>query len=399
MTSLHGQQRRASAPYLDGRIRVGMVAVSAVDTGEDRLALSASCVDDTAGRTGLRSVGGGNGNQPPAGGLKLVVQHGGKERPALREDRTIEASLLGDAFPLGLGGHGADIQTLNRYNAEASSNRSAGDVECVGPGAGDAPVNLGHSGALLGVATRSPLTPRKNSLRLAAAALKVAEVRQPNVLPGREADGVGDAPVEAHRGQIIDRRGLAHVAGENDVPDAALQFGRDSLRCSGKRSRRAKLDEPDLGNVDCAPLAVQMAREALGELEPQCIVATLHARSGELSPAGEERLERPIKVDDSRLLAHTRRSPDEVELRPQRGQLKDLVKGCDASPVGRAILAPEVAALLPREVVNQPVYARPLLQPLGLRGRRMKPKFEAAKHGRSLAHFNPQPQGREADHG
>ncbi len=63
MPVLHAHRRRVPTQYVNRRIVVGVDREAAMSTAEARLALAACAVDGSAGRTGLRGIGGINGEK------------------------------------------------------------------------------------------------------------------------------------------------------------------------------------------------------------------------------------------------------------------------------------------------------------------------------------------------
>ena len=94
MRTLHERQRRVPTQDVDRSVLIGMSAVSTRDALKGRLALAASGVNGTAGRTRLRGESGINTDEHPTALFKLVGQHGLKGVPALGEDRAVEPRLL-----------------------------------------------------------------------------------------------------------------------------------------------------------------------------------------------------------------------------------------------------------------------------------------------------------------
>lgn len=397
MTLLPEQQRRASAPYLKSRVRVGMVAVSAMDAGKDRLALSASCINDTAGRTGLRRIGGRNRNQPPASGLKFVVEHVREKRPALRENRPVQAALLGNAPVVGASGHLPDIQVFEGYDTEPPCDVRASDVEVVGSYPRDLRGDAADPDSLLGAALRPALPARQHLLRPASPSFQLRHVRQSNVFSRGEADRVGHAPVNADRRKVICGRTLPDVVGENDTPCASAPHHCHRFDRPDHQSSVPELDPAELGYFHGRPLGIETFDDDIPAPETRAVMqAVLPMSRKALAP--KERGKCAVQVTQAGLDRRLRHCRDPIVFRAQRGQFSALARKADVSAVLGPKLAPEVAPLLQGQIVNQAHHADPLTERFGLLDGRVKVKAVASVHPEFLPQNRLAAQPKETGH-
>jgi len=130
MQTLHVQPRRASAQNIDRSVVICMRSEAACAAAESRLVLARFAVHGSAGRAGLRCVGGIDQVQRPAAFFQLVGQKCFELAPSLVENGAVKSCLLTHVLAWSLngsgraGGHVLDLQLLQRHGAEPARNVS-----------------------------------------------------------------------------------------------------------------------------------------------------------------------------------------------------------------------------------------------------------------------------------
>lgn len=392
MTPLREQNRRASPADLQGRVGVGMGTMPTMDAGKDRLALAALCIDDTAGRTGLRSVRGGDVDQPAPCGFEFVIEHGGKLPPALVQDRSIEACLLTYATPwrlvraLGAGRHLGDTQILDGHKTEPARDVRAGDVVPVRAHTGAEGAQAGNATPLFGVAPRTPLAPCQHLLSLSDAPIDGQGVGHLHMLTVGQAERIGDASVDSDCGKRCGFDGFTDISHKRHAPLAVVPGDGDCLRVSYDGPREAELEPAQVvPQKHSAPFSVQNLERRLHGFETEAVVQAQPSRRWVAGGPLEERSEGPVEIVESRFLRCSGGLSDPVEIPSEVRQFPALAEHGNVAAFVLPILPPEVPALLKRQIVDQARYADPLTQGLSLGGRRMQGEAEAAKHGFTIA--------------
>jgi hypothetical protein len=396
--TLHAHHRRASTEYFQGRIRVGVIAVSAGDALKDRLALAALSVHDTAGLTGLRGETRIDGDQDAAAFLQLVGEHPLEHAPALRENGSVEASLLPDATARLLDGatsarcHSVDPKGFDRHEREPASEVRGRPMQKVTAKAARFSAECSYALALVGIATGTAVPARKHPLSAPTLALKANERSGcAHGLAAGHGDRVCDAPVEPH-GAGADARLSGDLNDERDCPPPSVT-GYGSLSNIWQVAGDTKAHPPHLRQPDLGPFVVQPAHHNRASLKPEGVVHPPLAGRWILGAALKERSKCVVEIAQGLLFADRGRGLYPVELRAERGQLSTLRCERDVSARRAMMLSPEIAALLPSEVVDQPTNTGDLLKEHRLRCRGSQAKLVAAKkHATESSPLPPPPQ-------
>lgn len=387
MTPLREQQRRASALYLQGRVRVGVTLMATVDAGEDRLVLAASRVNDTAGRTCLRGERGGDVNQPAPYGFEFVFQHGGEHAPPLRQDRSVQPRLLPNPFVSGATRHSDDLKFLERHCTEASGDAEAGNMQMVLANAGILRSQPAHPRSLFGVAARAAPSPGEYTLRSGRDLLQPSRVRKIDVFTIRQADSVGHSSVDSYARQMAQRRGRrANVTCEGDVPFARRARDGRRFHGSGQRASLAKANPSNLWKFGLRPLSIEGSHLNFAAAQASSVVQS-QAAGRRIPATTEERGIGLVEIVERGFLDRLGDRSDPVEFSAESREFPPLTGKADAAPFASLILPPEVAALLQRQVVDQARHTDPLADCFGLGGCRMQRESKASKHCQNTTTF------------
>src|SRR5215207_3881911 len=173
MQTLDAQMRCVPPPQdILSCVTVGVVAMSASDALEGRLALATSGIHDTAGRADQRREGRVNLDDPPSALLHFVGQDQIESAPTLVEDSAVETGLLPN-HPArlgyrasGRGGHVPNPQILQYGDPEAARDVEGGPVVEITADATRTGLKPGDPAALAGIPLRAPLAAGEDTLSL-----------------------------------------------------------------------------------------------------------------------------------------------------------------------------------------------------------------------------------------
>lgn len=390
MTPLH--ERRASPFDFQCRVGVGMGDVPTMDALEDRLALAASGVNDTTVSARLGRERGGDIDQPAPCGFELVIEHGGELPPALSKNGSVQACLLADVptwvFDCAFRAprHALDVQILKSHHPETKSDEGAADVQMVRSHPGDLCVCAGSGLLVDATACGTLFRPSHGPLRRSMAPLQMRDARERNVFPGRQTDRIRHPAINANGRPAVDQRRFADIRNESHNPAGAFAGHGDRLRIADDRPRQPKLQPAQVTpKQHCTPLRVQNFERGLLRFKPDAVVQAKPSHRRVTGGSLEERGEGPVEIVKSGFLRYPRGLSDPVEIPSQVRKFAALARHGYDPALGRFELTPEVSPLLQGQIVNEPRDADPLAERLGLVGRRVQPKFEAAMHGGNLA--------------
>lgn len=389
MKPLPLHERGASAHDIASCVRVGVITMVTGDAFEDRLALAASGVDDTALGARLGRVGGGNVNQPPASGLQFVFQLLGKDAPALGKNGSVQARFLAhvDAWsfrgPLGACRHRANPEGLQRHDAKARSYRLAGDVQMVAAGATQLCAYETEPASLKAPSSRTLFATGQNALRAPLTLLCGAEIGKADVLTGRQAERSCNASVNTNRRKSVEVRSGPNIARDCQEPLIIHSPHRRGEQTARNLTGAPKLDPSKFGDADARPLRVQLLDKDLSTPEANAIVLAEPSWRGVAAPT-EEGSVRLIQVVQRSLQPCLRDRGYPIELGPQRGEILALRCQADRSALNGTILAPKIAALFQSQIVDEARRSNPLAERVGLCGRWIKPECEAPMHSLTL---------------
>lgn len=345
----HLHAGRASAKDIHSRVRVGMRNVSAIDAVKDRLALAAQTVHGPAFRTGLRGIGGVDIFDAPAARLKLVFQHGREGRPALRQDRSVEAALAGTA-----GSHVGHPELLQRHHAEATGDIRRSLVQPVIARGRSVRVMLGDYQALASPARRSFLAPAEDALGSLPLLGCHSNVRGHLVmLAGRKAEGVRNAAVDANAIRRSRVAGVGAVPGARGIPGTGYQLHRYGLDAFRHGASEAQLYRATLREMDKSPLPIEHRDGAISTLNPKAVRNATYAHGRISAAAGEEVLESDIEILQGTFAKRARRGIDPIDIRTKLRDLFALRSPRNAPAHLGSKLAPVIAPLLERQIVDE----------------------------------------------
>jgi hypothetical protein len=179
---------------------------------------------------------------------------------------------------------------------------------------------------------------------------------------------------------------MLYRAFEDCVPAAPIMGDGHAAKVAKEVTRAAIFHPSDFRDADSRPLAVQLAGSGFPAHEPEAVIATPAARSGESSPTSEESRVGLVQVAE-RLCEHGRlNGGDPRELCPESGDLMPLRNEVETPARARLILPPECPPLFERQIVNQPRHASGLPKQFLLLRHRVEPVTKGAvNHGLFLA--------------
>src|ERR1035437_1214163 len=229
-------------------------------------------------------------------------------------------------------------------------------------------------------ALRPALPPRENTLRPSLAALNGLKTRRNGqALAGRERQRVGNAAINADSRADIDRGLVLDLACEGTVPAGLVEGYRDVLDRAAKGTCIAELDPSDLRQSDQAPFRVETSRLDLSPLKAEAVVDATASRRRKAGSSGEEIAEGLVEVAQGLLLTSLRDGGDPVRLRSQGGQLASLRHVVQFRIRLTLILAPPLAPLLKRQIIDETANTGKLPEQNVLLQCRVKSVSEAAK--------------------
>lgn len=382
MPFLH--ERGASAHNVPSRIGVGVIAMITGDALEDRLALTASGVNDTTFGARLRRVGGGDVNQPPAGGFQLVLQLAGKDAPALRQNGTVQTSLLRNPPARLLDGsprtrrHSADVQLLQHDQSEPTGNASAGDVQMMRPHSRDLGGQPGDGLALLRVPSRATLTSCECSLRTPPPLLQSGEIGEANVLSVRQGKRGCDASVNADSA-LAAKGSSGHVGREDHLPALIGDLNGDIHHLATEAPGASIFHPTNTWKSNLGPLRVQITPRQILPRQANALMNPLPSEVG-IAAAAEEAGECLVEITQRVFQTGARHCAYKIELPSKVSHLERLLPPRNGLAGRGPILAPKVPPLLQGEIVNEPCDANPLTQNVSLTYGWIKAEAEAAVH-------------------
>lgn len=361
--TLHAQLRNASPEYLNSRIRVGVGLVPTVDATEDRLALAASGVNDTAGGARLRRMGRGNGHDSTATLLRFVAQDVCELTPPLAQDRAVEPSLLADV-PARLvrgtasgNGHAGYVQVLDADHAVALCDTQGGPVTEVSPDRGGPRVQASNAAEAASAPLRATLCPGERALLPPHSGGNRSQgFRQPEDFPRGQRERVGHAPVYADRGAGVDGSVALKASGDADIPATARVDHRHIAQIASEGPGGPVADTSEFRERDLSPFPAQRTESAFLCHDPETVVLPATPRLRVLFPTREEADESPIKVSERLLLRYPVDRCYPAHFCAEGGQLGALATEGHSAAVHSLVLPPEVSALLKGQVVDQPTH-------------------------------------------
>lgn len=387
MTFLH--ERGASAHDVSSSIGVGVVPMTTSDALEDRLALAASSVNDPTFSARLRRVRSGNVDQSSARCPHFVLKLASEDTPALRQNGAVKATLLRNSTPwllnrsLCAGGHRADVQIFQYHHPKTRGETRTRYMKMMGPHSRNLRRNTGNGVPLLPISRRSALTSRKNALGPPTSLLHGTNVRQANMLTGRERKRRRYAPVNPNHGRKA-QGDVLHIRRKNNVPAPPRIEDRHVHNIAGNLARFPVANPTYAGQPYLRPATID---GALGQVLPCQTDAGVDALLPEkrVPTATKETLKCFVEVAQSIFEAGSRNGSYEIELASECRHLKRLLTPRKVLTSRSFVLTPEITPLLKREIVHKARDADPLTQRLGLFWPWIQSEPEGFVHGHRLA--------------
>lgn len=373
--------RRASAKDIHSRIRIGVRSVPTIDATEGRLALAASFVDRPAFSAGLGRISGVDIFDAPATRLKLVFQHGREGGPALRQDRSVEATLASAA-----GRHVGDLELLQRHHAEPIGDIGRSFVQPVIARSRSVRVMLGDYQALASPASRSFLAPAQDALSALPLLGRRRNVRgHLVVLAGRKAEGVRYAAVNADaiiRSHCVT---IDIIASARGVPSASHEPHGYGLDTFGHGSCEPQLHQAALRKMDQCPLPVEHGDGTIPTLNPEAIRMTPCAHGWIPAAHREEVLESVIEILQCAFAERSRHCLEPIHVGAKLRYLSALRCPRYAPAHCGTELSPVIATLFESKIVDESRSPSKLAKCLALLCRGINPvSISALRHAQML---------------
>jgi hypothetical protein len=377
MPFLHARRVPAENVHSGISVRVGCETTMA--TEEDRLALTARFVDDSATGTRLRRVGWIDLDNAPAALFDLVRQKPFKCAPGLVRDRTVDASLASTR-----GRHVRNTQTLDDDYPVRARNAGRRLVVPVQTHPRDLRRNPPKPIPSLLTAMRSSHSATKHPAGLFFLARKEIEVREGEQFTARKSDGVRHPTVNADdsRGRGVLR--LLYLDSERDMPPKGVEGEGDGLDFTGQRTSVSIAKPADLRQSHLTPSGRNRTRLAVPTTEPDRVLFASPPILRITRSSAKEEIEGPIQVMESGLLAASRHITNPVDLGAKLGQFPALLKEVQGDAVV-PVVRPHLVAVFERQIVDEPAHTREAQELLFLIRRRVEAIAVAAVHKTILA--------------
>lgn len=394
--SLHELRRRVSAQYIDRSVMISMGTEAAGSTVERRLALAAFTVNGSAGRTGLRGIGGIAFQQMPAAFFEFVGKDGFEGIPALIQYRSVKSGFGKNVYArrvsraLGTRCHTADLQIFKHDAAEPLRDAQGGLVVPVATDPGSPSRQAGAAPQLPRPAPRTALAARKDALCGTVTPVDGPKAdRDGKPLTGRKGQGIGDAAINPNAWADVGRRLVFDGAGEVDVPTTPVFDNGYVLHIARKGTRRPEHNPADFGYAYLCPLAVDIANLRLASLEAEALVFALATRFWIARFSRKERFECAVKIPKGLILGCTKYGGNPIKLLAQFRQLSTLGGITNAPPFRCPELPIKVSALFESQVVDEPTHATELPKQQFLLICRLKPVAKCAEnHTQNILEFS-----------
>lgn len=371
---LHGHSRRASPEYVDCSVVVGIGAESACHTDEVGLALATSFVHGSAGRTGLRCVGGIDLYERPAALLQLVAEQDGKGAPALRQDRSVQAALATTARR-----HVRYFQILEHDSPKTFSYRIRGSMLPVAPDTSHLRRQHAQLCLLLAASDRASLAAGQLAPRSFYPMLNGTHGWQLEHLSVRQGQRLGDAPIYTNCRVVICWRLVIHRAGKADMPAIRVSYNCCPFSLAMDRPGASKLHPSNLWKPNGTPSAIDRSYGNMMPRYPEAIIIAFPARFRVASSTSKEAGKGIVQISQGLMQTVSGNSADPFNFCSQGGHFPPLADKVEA------LASAERPALLKSQVVNKARDASELRHQLSLFWRRIEAKLEGAVHIKTLA--------------
>lgn len=383
---LCAHQRGVSAQYVNRRVRVGVGGKSAMLAVERRLALAASFIDNSTTRTRLAGVRRIDLYECSSALLQLVSKQSLDCRPTLVEDGAVQTGFLSHVFAR-FGGSSNCARGHARYSQILQHNGSKplGDADRrlmlpVASNAGNLSGQPRRAAPSLRIAHGPAPFSCERTLRFAFASVQYAYIWQGKHLARGQRQRIRDAAVNADRWKAILGRGVFDFAPKGYVPTDPVLGYRSVFRTPIERSRIAKLHPANIWHPYLGPLSIQFPSAHKCEPEAETVIHTSAAWGRILCRTLKESHERSIKVSKRAFKTASRYGRDPIVLASQFCQFPALRRKADVSACLTFELPPEIAALFPRQIIDQANDTADLRKTLRLLWRWRHAVAERSKH-------------------
>ena len=363
--------------YVDRRIDVGVLLMSAGYAQENRLALAVLRCAVMALRTGLRSVGWIHGLQASAGALAFVGKHPPKVGVSVGQHRSVQTGLLPDvATRLRHGArrrrrHLFDLQVLDHDQGVRRRQVGGKFVGGVLPAVGEIALHLG-------VTLDRAATPRTAFEAAANDALEPAEPlvlpfaghRQRNVFARRHRDRPLHAQIEPNAGASGIGHSVVPLDAKADGPVTALASDGDVADLPVHRTGPPETNPAEFRQKHEVPFELHL----FGVWESDRAPVPFAAIHGEPGPSGEEGGKRLVQIAERRLerVMRGQFEPRVLLLQSDQERTEVIVadRADEAGGAGRLRGQPNILAI-PQSPVPQPpvraagLHEHPLLPVMG----------------------------------
>lgn len=376
--------RQALAEYIDRSVVIGVHFVTAMQTGEARLALAAPLVDRATGRAGLRGVGGIDFQKRPAALFQFIEEQGFQAMPPDIEDGTIQTSLLGHLTTVGARRHSASFQVFKNHSAELTGDFSRCLMLPISANAGRFCAEARNALSSCEVAARAALSARHNALCLPDFSLDASDAGKRVGLPRRQRKANFHAPINPDCGEAASLRRQFAMNSNAGEPIAILAYYAQRLQGAVKQPSVAELHPAEFGDIYLRPLLVQRTGLGVRCLNREAVASPHFPKLREPTAAIEGR-KGPIQVAQGAMKKNSGRFRDPRHMSPKLGDFPALADVIEHMARLAAILPKIISALFKREVVEISNSPRELAKHFGLRGRWIQPIFVGAEHMRCLS--------------
>lgn len=365
---LHAHRRRASAQYVDSRVRVGVGSETTVSTGEAGLALATSLVDGSTFRAGLRRVGGIDLHERPAALFKLVRKDVREGAPPLLQDGAVKAAL-----PLAASGHVLGFQVFDCREAKAVNKNFRRLVPPLSSASADFCCDAREASALFAIPVRPSNAARQRTLSSLLSAIEMQQIGRGQHLAGGKSESVSDPAIDTYSWQIAGLVWRLNSANNRGVPISRDLGDGHVQRVTFQPTGMAKANPTKVRYSNLPPARIYLSQSDVFRLNSEAVVYTFLSELRKVVRAAEEQTKSAIQVSKCLRKGIARHICDPFNFRSQRCDLLALANEVQLVASRALEFTPPVPALLKGQIVNQPCDAREMPQAIGLLCGRSKP--------------------------
>jgi len=385
--------------YVNSSIVIGIVSETAGSTDEGRLVFTAQAVKVSAGRAGLRRVGGIDFHDPKC----FVEKHRFDLVPSDVEDSAIETAFLSNVLAGLLNRsacgfcHVLCTEALDNDRAVTPGNLCGRLVRPMLADAGLSGLEGGNPTKGLGVPHRAALTPTGNALGFADAPFQQSDsVWKPVCRSIGKHQRDSNASIYADCAANVLNVSI-NLAPDGNLPTESGSANGDLGHPAFEIAGHAELDPTDLRQPNATPAMVYALNQDFTPIEGKGIIDALLLWLGKSSKALECTPVGIVQRLQSVLLSRLAAIADKVYFGPKCRQfprLSDVIQ-IVASP--SLVVPPVIATLFKRKVPYQPTNTRDMTKLFSLTRRRSQCECETSKnHIKLYRMFNITSQERAA---